>query len=225
MSTLRQQVNLYQPEAKARQGLFSAQSLVLICAVALAALGLVWGIGTWQVEQLAHSVARLERQQQLTEHALSALGAVSAANTSPATLEARIHTLEAELAARREALALLQQGTIGSTRGFAAELTALARGPVPGLWLRRISLSAVGDPMSLTGEALAPDMVPRYLRALAHQPALAGVRFDRLVIQMKPAAAGLAARTAYPGLRRFTFQVAGRARPAQQAPAQEAPQT
>ena len=32
MSTLRQQVNLYQPEAKARQGLFSAQSLVLICA-------------------------------------------------------------------------------------------------------------------------------------------------------------------------------------------------
>ncbi|MHB1871596.1 MAG: hypothetical protein ACYCT1_12205 [Steroidobacteraceae bacterium] len=224
MSTLRQQVNLYQPEAKARQGLFSAQSLVLICAVALVALGLVWGIGAWQVQQLAHSVARLERQQQLTERALSALGTVSAANTSPGTLAARIHTLEAELAARREALALLKQGAIGSTRGFSAELTALARGPVPGLWLRRISLSAVGDPMSLAGEALEPDMVPRYLRALARQPALAGVRFDRLVIEMKSAAPALAARRPYSALRRFRFQVAGQA-PSAQQPAQEAPQT
>ena len=225
MSTLRQQVNLYQPEAKARQGLFSAQSLVLICAVALVALGLVWGIGAWQVEQLSQSVARLERQQQLTERALSALGAVNAANGSPGTLEARIHTLEAELAVRREALALLKKGAIGNTRGFVADLTALARGPVPGLWLRRISLSAVGDPMSLAGEALEPDMVPRYLRALARQPALAGVRFDRLVIEMQPAAPGIAGRAAYPALRHFTFQVAGQSAPAQQQPAQEAPQT
>lgn len=225
MSTLRQQINLYQPEATVRQGLFSAESLVLICAVVAAALGVVWGIGSWQVRQLAHSVARLERQQRLTEGALNALGAVSAANTSPATLEVRIHALEAELAARREALALLKGGGIGSTHGFSAELTALARGPVPGLWLRRISLSAVGGPMSLHGDALEPDMVPRYLRALSRQPALAGARFDRLVIEMKPSAPGVATRPPYPTLRRFAFQVAGQAPRTQQQLAQDAPPT
>ena len=209
MIALQQQVNLYQPAAEQQCGPLDARAFLLICGVTLTALMCVWGIGTWQVGRLSRDARRLERQQQQTEQTLNALGSADLSNANSSTMEARVHRLQVELVTSRRVLALLQAGTIGRTGGFSDELAALARRPVRGLWLQRVALSAVGDPMSLSGEVLDPDLVPRYLHALATQPALSGVHFERLVIRLaRPRRSG-------PGsaVPRFTFQVAGSAAP------------
>lgn len=182
MSQPRQQVNLYQETAPAWRPFGSATLAVAAVAVS-GCLAVIWGFGTWQVDRLQQAVGTLQRQQDAQQAMLSSLGSLSAGGANSVDLQSRIQELSAELAARERALALLQRGAVGSTSGFSAKLAALARHPMPGLWLQQITLSSLTGSMSLTGEVMSPDGVPSYLHALAAEPALAGMRFDSLVIQ------------------------------------------
>jgi hypothetical protein len=182
VSQPRQQVNLYQETAPAWR-LFGSATLALAAVAVSGCLAVIWGFGTWQVDRLQQAVGALQRQRDAQQAMLSSLGSLSAGGAGSVDLQSRIQELSAELAARERALALLQGGAVGSTNGFSAKLSALARHPMPGLWLRQITLSSLTGSMSLTGEVMSPDGVPSYLHALATEPALAGMRFDNLVIE------------------------------------------
>jgi Tfp pilus assembly protein PilN len=220
MSVPRQQVNLYQHTAPAWRP-FGSATLALVLGTVGCGLAIIWAFGTWQVTRLQQSVDALQRQQAAQQAALSALGSLQADGANPTDLQARIQQLGAQLAARESALTLLQSGAVGSTKGFSAQLTALARHPMAGLWLRQITLSDLTGSMSLAGDAVDPDRVPRYLRALATEHVLAGLRFDRLTIE-RPEAAPAAASGAHTPARAttFKFHVDGTATPAQVAAAQ-----
>jgi hypothetical protein len=179
VSQPRQQVNLYQETAPPWRP-FGSATLALAVAAVSGCLAIIWGFGTWQVDHLQQAVGALQHQQQAQQAMLSALPGGAA---SGADLQSRIQELNAELATRERALALLQGDAAGSTSGFSAELAALARHPMPGLWLRQITLSDLTGSMSLAGEVMDPDRVPRYLHALGTERTLAGMRFDRLAIQ------------------------------------------
>jgi Tfp pilus assembly protein PilN len=179
---MRQQVNLYQETAPPWRPFGSATLILAVVAVS-GCLAAIWGFGTWQVNHLQQSVAALQHQQQTQQAMLSALGSLAGAGASAADLQSRLQKLDAELALRQHALALLQGNAAGSTNGFSAKLTALARHPMPGLWLQQITLSDQTGSMSLAGEVTDPDSVPRYLRALGSERTLAGMRFERLAIQ------------------------------------------
>jgi hypothetical protein len=71
--------------------------------------------------------------------------------------------------------------------GFATRLRAFAARHVDGIWLDRLMLGANVDAVSVSGTTLSPDSVPRYLRSLAHDPALKGGRIDEFFIE-KPRA-------------------------------------
>ena len=182
MSQLRQQVNLYQHTAPAWRP-FGSATLALACGAVACCLTVIWAFGSYQVARLQQSVDALQRQQAAQQAALSALGTLQTDGANPADLQTRIQQLSAELAARERALALLQGGAEGSTKGFSPQLAALARHPMVGLWLRQITLSNLTGSVSLAGEAVDPDTVPRYLHVLSTEPVLAGLRFDRLVIE------------------------------------------
>jgi Tfp pilus assembly protein PilN len=216
MSAPRQQVNLYQHTATAWRP-FGSATLALVLGAVGCGLAIIWAFGTWQVTRLQQSVDALQRQQAAQQAALSALGSLQTNGANPTDLQARIRQLGAQLAARESALTLLQSGAVGSTKGFSAQLAALARHPMAGLWLRRITLSDLTGSMSLAGEAVDPDRVPRYLRALATEHVLAGLRFDRLTIERPEAAPGAHAP---PRATTFKFHVDGTATPAQVAAAQ-----
>lgn len=222
MNPPRQQVNLYQQTAPAWRP-FGSATLALAVGAVSCCLAVIWGFGTLQVDRLQRSVGALQRQQDAQQAALSALGSLPIDGANPADLQGRVQALDAELAARERALALLQGGAVGSTSGFAGKLAALARHPVPGLWLRQITVSDLTNSMSLEGEVVDPDGVPRYLHALAAESALAGMRFDRLVIEHPQApstAAGPARPQPYPVA--FEFHAEGTiAAPAQLAATQE----
>ncbi len=182
MSQPRQQVNLYQETAPPWRP-FGSATLALAVAAVSGCFAVIWGFGTWQVDHLQRSVDALQHQQQAQQAMLSALGSLPGGDGSATDLQSRIQELNADLATRERALALLQGATVGSTTGFSSELVALARHPMPGLWLRQITLSDLTGSMSLAGEVTDPDRVPRYLHALGTERTLAGMRFDRLAIQ------------------------------------------
>ncbi|MGB6488646.1 MAG: hypothetical protein WBE91_17340 [Steroidobacteraceae bacterium] len=179
MSQPRQQVNLYQETAPPWRP-FGSATLALAMAAVGGCLAIIWGFGTWQVDHLQQAVGALQHQQQAQQAMLSALPGGAASGVD---LQSRIQELNAELAVRERALTLLQGDAAGSTSGFSAELAALARHPMPGLWLQQITLSDLTGSMSLAGEVMDPDRVPRYLHALGTERTLAGMRFDRLAIQ------------------------------------------
>ena len=182
MSQPRQQVNLYQETAPPWRP-FGSATLALTVAAVSGCFAVIWGYGTWQVDHLQRAVGALQHQHQAQQAMLSALGSLPGGDGGGTDLQSRIQELNAELAVRQRALALLQGATVGSTSGFSAELAALARHPMPGLWLRQITLSDLNGSMSLAGEVMDPDRVPRYLHALGTEHTLAGMRFDRFAIQ------------------------------------------
>jgi hypothetical protein len=61
------------------------------------------------------------------------------------------------------------------------------------LWIKRIDLGSASGSMGLSGGTLDPDLVPRYLKALASEPALKGTRFDDFSIEREKDAAADAA--------------------------------
>lgn len=224
MSQPRQQVNLYQHTAPSWRP-FGSSTLALASGAVVCCFAIIWAFGSWQIARLQRSVDALQRQQSARQTALSALGSLQSNAGISADTQARIQQLGAELAARERALALLQAGAVGSTKGFSTRLAALARHPMASLWLRQITVSGLTGSMSLAGEAVAPDRVPRYLRALATERALAGLRFDRLVIERPEAPPGPSASThSPPRAMTFKFQADGTPAPAQLAGIQ-APQS
>ena len=224
MKQPRQQVNLYQHTAPAWRP-FGSATLTLAVSAVSCCLAVIWAFGAWQVAGLERSVDALQRRQAAQQATLTALGSLQTDGTAPADLQSRIQQLSTELAGREHALAMLQSGAVGSTSGFSAQLAALARHPLAGLWLRQITVSDLTGSMSLAGESVDPDRVPRYLRALATEHVLAGLRFDRLVIE-RPEAAPAASAAAHPRPHptAFKFQADGPAIPPQLA-ATQAPQS
>ena len=214
MNAMRQQVNLYQPDAAARASElapFAAATAVLVAAAVCAGLLGFWGFGVWRVNRLGHALQTLRLEQQRQNETLAALGAARAAGVTPEQLDATVKSLTAVLDTHARALALLKEGAAGQVTGFSPRLAALARRPVEGLWLDHVVLSGLNGAMSVGGSALYPDLVPRYLRGLGAERALAGIRFDDFVIERppaKPATTPVATMpsTDSPASRPFTFR-------------------
>lgn len=187
MKSVRQQINLYQPAVQSSGGSFSAHSALLVIGLAVSCLLAVWAYGWWRVARLERAVHSLEQQQHQQDASLVALNSARVADAPPEQMQARVAMLTAELAVRTRTLELLRSGTAGQVGGFSTRLAALAHRPTPGLWIDHVVLSGMTDSMTVGGTALEPDLVPRYLRGLAEEGALAGARFDELVIE-RPAA-------------------------------------
>lgn len=179
---MRQQINLYQPILRTEPKLFGSTTAMLAVGAVFAMLVALWGYGTYKVHRLQQSAQQLKQEQEKQEKALAQAGTFSASRSKPADLEAQVKRAEAEVTARTRALELLRAGAAGHTTGFADRLEALARQHVDGVWIDRMALSGATGAMSLGGATFDANLVPRYLQNLAHEPVLAGARFDQLII-------------------------------------------
>ena len=186
---MHQQINLFQPIFREQRRLFDAKAIAWSLGVISVALLSFWAFGTFKVNQLAAEVAQLREQQRAQEQMASTAGSLRSARANPEQIRARVARLTEELASRTRALDLLQGGLAGNTSGFAAKLEGLASQHVNGLWINRIDLGSASGSLGLSGQTLNPDLVPRYLKALASEPALKGTRFDDFSIEREKDAA------------------------------------
>lgn len=186
---MHQQINLFQPIFREERRLFDAKAVAWSMATVVVALTSFWAFGTLKVNQLEAEVGHLREQQRAQERMATTAGSLRSARSNPEQIHARVTRLTEELANRTRALDLLQHGLAGNTTGFAAKLEALASQHVSGLWINRIDLGSASGSMGLSGGTLNPDLVPRYLKALASEPALKGTRFDDFSIERQKGAA------------------------------------
>lgn len=181
-----QQVNLHRPvwTAPALLTARSAGSAMLAIAFALLCM---WGYAWWQLAGMRRE-ADVARTQSDMRRQLEAVRMADLDALPPEELDRRIVVLDAEVSVKLRAVQTLGAEADGSA-DFAKRLAALSRRHLDGVWLEQLTLGASRDAMSLTGAALAPDLVPRYLQSLAADPALRGGEIDSFLIDRPEAVA------------------------------------
>jgi hypothetical protein len=180
---MEQQVNLYQPILGAEKRLFSARAIGLALSLLAVSLFGLAAFGIWRTGRVEHSVALLEQQQTAQLAMFERAGAALQPGLSLAEIETQAKELSADIAARERALSIVRRGTVSPATGFAARLEALARRQIDGLWLHDIVVGSGDGRLALRGATVDPKLVPAYLGAIAQEPALDGVRFDKLAMR------------------------------------------
>jgi hypothetical protein len=181
-----QQVNLHQPVWRP-PAMLTAKSAGISMASIVVALLSMWGYAWWQLH-VTRREADLARSQSEARRQLEAVRMADLDALSPEELDRTITMLDAAVSVKQRAVQTLEVDAARSA-DFAARLAALSRRHLEGVWLEQLTLGTTRDAMSLTGAALAPDLVPRYLQSLAADPALAGGEIDSFVIDRPDPAA------------------------------------
>lgn len=177
---MRQDVNLHQPMFRKQRTLFSARVTMRIGVIFLVALGLVYGIALTRTQLLAAEVGRLEQQRQAAQRRLEeASTQLTGGSAESEQLGAEVARLTEEFNRKSATMQVLSRGGLGTSEGFASHFAGLARQRLNGLWLTRVEVAGGGEHLSLEGETLAEELIPRYLRLLSREERFSGVEFQQ----------------------------------------------
>ncbi|MGE0080723.1 MAG: PilN domain-containing protein [Thiohalomonadaceae bacterium] len=182
-----QQINLYQPIFRKQEKVFSAKAMAQSAAVVVVGLLAFYGFGVWQLSALEAQREQVEQRRSEAVARMESLRQLYPERSKDAALEARVQQLARELDARTRIATQLGSGAEGNTRGFSAHLAGLARQRPEPLWLTHIGIAGGGSRLRLSGSALQPEAVPRFLQRLSAEPAFAGAGFRHLQIQREEA--------------------------------------
>lgn len=187
-----QQVNLYQRAARKPLQALDARMMAYVLLAVLALLALAYGYARWRYWSLGHELMRLGVQEAAAQRQVAELEQRHPVRTKSQSLELEIQRLEAGRATKSRVLAALAgDGEIsGNTQGFSRYLEGIARRCPPGLWLTAISISEGGTRLTLTGSALRPELVPRFLQELSAEEVFAGREFKVFQLKRDPGAPG-----------------------------------
>jgi hypothetical protein len=119
-------------------------------------------------------------------------------------LDLLIHKLDDAVYSKSCAVDKLADESRGGVPGFSTRLRAFGQRHIDGIWLDRLMLGPETQYVSVSGSALSPDVVPRYLRSLAQDPALKGGKIDEFLIEKPRRADGEGKSRAVSGRLSFT---------------------
>jgi len=172
-----QQINLYQDEFRPRREVVTSGQVLIGLAALLAVLVLIGFWQGWRNSQLAAGVEALRQTVATREARVAELQQKVAQRKPDPRLVETVQKLERRVEIKRQVLAVLSGRSFGNTEGFVPQLTGLARQRIEGLWLTGLRLHAGGTRLDMTGNALKPELVPRYLQRLANEDVFAGTAF------------------------------------------------
>jgi hypothetical protein len=177
-----QEVNLYQPVSKGVRGALSVASTRATLMLFSATLLGLWAFAYWQTGRL-RLAAQVVRNQLQAQAAMSAAQGPQLAGLSDEELNALLARLSADVDVKSRALALLNGESGRRVAGFSSRLRAFGARHIDGIWLDRLTFGSSVESVSIAGQTISPDSVPRYLRSLAQDPALKGGQIDEFVIE------------------------------------------
>lgn len=177
-----QQINLYQPIFRKQRQIFSAATMLTTAGIVAVALLVIYAYALWQVRGLEKEAVQLQGREKAYTAQLAGLNP-KADDAHRKEIDAKLKRLNTTLLRQQKLIEVLRDRPSSSANGFSADLMALARRHVEGLWLTSVSINGGTGAIELMGTAVKPDLVPHYLQQLSKEPALAGQRFDRLQIE------------------------------------------
>ena len=167
---MHQIINLYQPVIRQQPSLLAATSILSILAAAATLLFACYVYGQTIVNRLENTSSELSLNHsrlnaQLEAHALI--------NTPPHDESTALHSseLEHQVSIRNSLVQQIDNLTSDTSSGFAAVFETLAKRRLPGLWLTGIQLTSGGS-IEITGKAVDPTLVPRYLDIISREKSL-----------------------------------------------------
>jgi Tfp pilus assembly protein PilN len=179
---LYQQVNLYQPIFRRQRQIFSALMMLQVTGVVAAALLAIYVYGAWQLLGLEAEAVQLEGREKAYSTQLARLDPTSSTQRRR-DVEQEIREINARLVDQQRLIDILQAQPLGGTEGFSAQLAALARRHLNGLWLTELRIRGASRSLELVGKTIEPGLVPEYLLGLGNEDALAGQRFEQMQIE------------------------------------------
>ena len=177
-----QEINLYQPVSKGVRGMLSARSTSMVFGIVGVTLAGLWGFAWWQVDKM-RDAAQVVRNQQAAQAAMAAAQGPQLDGLSDEELDQLIKTLDDAVYSKSCAVDTLADESRSGVPGFSTRLRAFGQRHIDGIWLDRLMLGPKVEYVSVSGSALSPDVVPRYLRSLAQDPALKGGKIDQFLIE------------------------------------------
>jgi hypothetical protein len=176
-----QQINLYSPIFRREKKYFSAATMALALGVVAAGVTALSVYAQMQVAVLDRQAAETSQRMNRDAARLQAMVSDKSGETRRKELEARIKEAEGALKARQQISNALNSDSLGNSKGFSSLLQAFSRQTVEGIWLTQIGLDT-DNAMSISGQALRPDLVPVYLERLRREQRFRGYAFENLEI-------------------------------------------
>jgi len=178
-----QQVNLYQQEFRKQSPPLSApQALLAIAGLLLLLLG-ASGWRYWQAQTLGVQLDQARQQLQQSQQQLAERKKAFPEKQADPRLAQQLARLEQDLVLKQRVLRVLSGKQFGNTKGFVEQITGLARQRIEGMWLTALHIRQGGARLGMRGNALQPELLPRYLQRLGQEPVFAGVEFDTFLMQ------------------------------------------
>lgn len=188
-----QQINLLNPQLLTTRDWVGVPMLIGVLAGSVLLMIALYGWSSYRAAGLAREHEAVTAQLATLKTQLERAMQAQAPRAPSQALADKLAQAEAALQNRREVLAILEGGSIGNVQGFSGYMQAFARQNLPGLWLSSFAIDGAAHRISLSGKALQPDLVPRYIAALGQEPLLKGREFSALqmdsVVPPSPAAA------------------------------------
>ena len=183
---MKQQINLYQPIFRQPRKVFSAVALLQVAGLFAIGLLLVYAYGRAKVHALDAQVATLRAQHTAAAKRLATVKAQFPEKKPDPLIAAELKRLQQELGYTRKIATALSTGAFGNTSGLSPFLAGLARQHVEGTWFSRVAIARGGEAIGVRGYALAPELLPNYVRRLAAEQVFAGKSFSHLELVKSP---------------------------------------
>lgn len=180
MDKLIQQVNFYQPIFRREKKPFSAVTVAINTGIAVFLMLLASLYSIYQLNEIQQRVDVLEQRKQTLVSQLDELKKTLKPRTANHLLTSKKEKLAGDLRDARRLFRLLDAEVSDVDQLYSAYFRGLAEVGVNGLWLKDLEISQGGEFLSLSGQTLKPELVPRLLQSLQNKAVFAGHSFGKV---------------------------------------------
>jgi hypothetical protein len=179
-----QQINLFNPALIMRKDYFNTRTMLwLILAVAVLMLG-AYSYARQQTGALQVQREQISRQLQEAQQQLVQVSRQFPPRQPSKALQDELAATESRLESHERLLSYLQEDSSAARAGFSDYMRAFAHQGVNGVWLTGFVIDAETRDMTISGNALQPELVPQYIAKLGAEPMLKGRTFAALNMGM-----------------------------------------
>nr|WP_217344038.1 PilN domain-containing protein [Noviherbaspirillum sp. L7-7A]MBV0878141.1 PilN domain-containing protein [Noviherbaspirillum sp. L7-7A] len=178
-----QQINLFNPVFLQQEKQFSALAMAQGLGAILLAVIAFTSYSAYQAGRTGREAQAVAAKLKAAQEKLVVMVEKTRPRPADKAVEEAITQATARLAASQQILGFVQRGQLNNDESYAAVMRALANRAMPGVWLTGLTLGDGGHELEIMGRAMAPELLPAYIRFLGQENALAGKSLGSMTLR------------------------------------------